>query len=158
VTCLYSYSSSQTRAKAKSWLIYFRSTTSPISRHSCECRGEFETAQELINAFPTLEQAALNLSCSGGNAGQGLTEQDRRRLLDLPDAEEETAKIHRVNARSRTELVSTVYSRPGDLSDAELELLKERFWADVTSQENRTSFYGRGGCLSGSPRTCGQSP
>jgi hypothetical protein len=99
-----------------------------------------ETAQDHINAFPALEQAALNPSSAGGGAVPGLTEQDRRRLLDLPDAEEEAANIRHVSARSRAELVSAALSRPGDLSDAELKLLMGRFWADVTPQETETSF------------------
>jgi hypothetical protein len=99
-----------------------------------------ETAQDLITAFPALEQAALDSSSAGGGAGPGLTEQDRRRLLDYPDAEEEAANIRHVSNRSRAELVSTTLSRPGDLSDAELELFKGRFWADVTSQEIETTI------------------
>jgi hypothetical protein len=100
----------------------------------------FDTAQDLINAFPALEQAALNSSAAGGGAGAGLTEQDRRRLGDLPDAEEEAANIRRVSTRSRAELVSTVLSHPEDLSDAELELVRANFWADVTPQEVHRKF------------------
>lgn len=101
-----------------------------------------DTAQDLIEAFPALEQAALNSSSAGGATGAGLTEQDRRRLADLPDAEEEAANIRRVSTRSREELVSTLLSRPEDLSDAELELVRARFWADVTPQEVHTKFEG----------------
>jgi hypothetical protein len=102
-----------------------------------------ETAQELINAFPALEQAALNSSSASGGARPGLTEQDCRRLLDLPDAEEEAANIRRVSARSHAELVSTVLSRPGDLSDAELGLFAHRFWANVTLRETETALFGK---------------
>jgi len=102
-----------------------------------------ETAQDLITAFPALEQAALDSSSAGGGASLGLTEQDCRRLLDYPDAEEEAANIRHVGNRSRAELVSTTLSRPGDLSDAELELFEGRFWADVTSQEIETTVAGR---------------
>jgi hypothetical protein len=102
-----------------------------------------ETAQDLITAFPALVQAALDSSSASGNTGPVLTEQDRRRLLDYPDAEEEAANIRHVSSRSRTELVSTTLSRPGDLSDAELELVKCRFWTDVTSQETGMTVAGR---------------
>ncbi|OIW32639.1 hypothetical protein CONLIGDRAFT_275513 [Coniochaeta ligniaria NRRL 30616] len=90
-----------------------------------------ETAQDLINAFPTLEQAALN---------SALTEHDHRRLLDFPDVQEEAANIRRVSTRPRAELLSAALSSPGELSDAELELLSSRFWADVTPQESHTRF------------------
>ncbi|KAH8908651.1 hypothetical protein BR93DRAFT_994229 [Coniochaeta sp. PMI_546] len=102
-----------------------------------------ETAQDLIDAFPALEQAVLNSSSTSEGAGPGLTEQDRRRILDLPEPEEEAANIRRATTRSRAELVYTALSSPGDLSDAELKLLKDRFWADITFQEVGTVFSGK---------------
>lgn len=119
----------------------------PYLSTSMRVQRGIETAQELINAFPALEQAALNLSSAGGGASPGLTEQDRRRLTDLPDAEEEAANIRAVSARSRDELVSTALSGPGDLSEGELKLLDNHFWADVTSQETKTAIAGRAAAI-----------
>lgn len=92
-----------------------------------------ETAQDLVAAFPALEEAALASAADG--VGPGLSEQDRRRLLDYPDAEEEAANIRRLSSRTRADLLSTVASRAAELTDAEIELLRPKFWADVTLQE-----------------------
>ena len=87
-----------------------------------------ETAQDLIAAFPALQEAAL--TSAAGGAGPGLSDRDSRRLLDYPHAEEEAANILRVSRRTRAELLSMATSCPADLSDAE-ELLAADFWADV---------------------------
>lgn len=90
-------------------------------------RGK-NTLQELIEAFPTLEEKA--------NASPPtLSDHERRQLYDLPSAADEAATIQRVSSRSRDELTSLVLSSPSDLSAPELDLLKHSFWAPPTRAE-----------------------
>ncbi|KAK4210280.1 hypothetical protein QBC37DRAFT_485511 [Rhypophila decipiens] len=86
-------------------------------------RGK-DTIENLIQAFPAVEQKLLTSSSP-------LTDHERRRLLDLPDAADEAENISRIgSSRSREELLSAAMSNPDLLSDDELQLLSNGFWSD----------------------------
>lgn len=69
-----------------------------------------DTHQNLVETFPELEQKALGSPST-------LTDSERRRLLDLPDADDEAANIARVSTRSRNELLSAALSDAAVLSN-----------------------------------------
>lgn len=79
-------------------------------------------------ALPALEEKALSTPST-------LTDLERRLLLDFPDAATEASNLQRSTDLSRDGLISKASSIPADLTDAEITLLQQNFWLDITRQE-----------------------
>ncbi|KAF7958005.1 hypothetical protein EAE96_003572 [Botrytis aclada] len=85
--------------------------------------------QDLIAAYPSLKEKSLSSPSS-------LTESERRVFLDLPDPETESANISAATSLSRAELIEKAVANRGGLADAEVLILKDRFWTSPTQEEN----------------------
>ena len=84
--------------------------------------------EDLEAALPVLEEKALSNPST-------LTDLERRLLLDFPDAAREASYLQRSTDLSRDTLISKASSTPADLTDAEITLLQQNFWLDITRQE-----------------------
>lgn len=86
------------------------------------------TIDDLEAALPALDEQALSSPST-------LTDPERRLLLDFPDAATEESYLQRSTDLSRDALISKAISTPADLTDAEITLLQQNFWLDITRQE-----------------------
>ena len=60
---------------------------------------------------------------------------ERRLLLDYPDAATEASCLQRSTDLSRGTLISKTPATPDTLTDAEIALLQQNFWLDITHQQ-----------------------
>ncbi|KAL7624411.1 hypothetical protein AAE478_005975 [Parahypoxylon ruwenzoriense] len=81
---------------------------------------KLDNVDELIASFPELEKSAPS-------DPSFLTEENRRRLLDFPGPDIQLTNI----------AASTSLKTPKELTDAELNLLKERYWLGLSLEENK---------------------
>ncbi|KAI1852625.1 hypothetical protein JX266_002166 [Neoarthrinium moseri] len=89
---------------------------------------KMDDADTLIAQFPELERIALSEPAA-------ITDQDRRRLLDLPELDIQTANLAAVTELDKAQLLERAAKSPDALTDAEIDLLWHRFWHDVTDDE-----------------------
>ncbi|KAF7868879.1 uncharacterized protein EAF02_009615 [Botrytis sinoallii] len=101
----------------------------PLLASSMRALRNQTTLQDLIAAYPSLKEKSLSSPSS-------LTELERRVFLDLPDPEIESANISAATNISRAELIEKAVTNRGSLTDAEVLVLKDRFWASPTQEEN----------------------
>lgn len=66
-----------------------------------------------------------------------LTDDEKRRILDFPDADTQAAAISKITALSKSELLRRAAEAPADLTASELGLLQRRYWPDQTWAEGR---------------------
>ena len=59
-----------------------------------------------------------------------LTDQDRRRVLDFPEPDQQSAAIAASSSLTKPELLRRGAESPQDLTDSEVDLLKHRYWAE----------------------------
>lgn len=84
----------------------------------------------LNSSFPQWEQ---QLFLPG--AANTLDDITRRRILDFPDVKMQSHNINRSSSRSKSELLRVAASSPRDLTDDELNLLRDRYWLNVNPEE-----------------------
>lgn len=84
--------------------------------------------EDIEAGLPALEERALSNPST-------LTDPERRLLLDFPDAATEASYLQRSTDLSRDALISRASSTPDDLTDAEITLLQQNLWLDITRQE-----------------------
>ncbi|KAF7916853.1 hypothetical protein EAE99_009478 [Botrytis elliptica] len=101
----------------------------PLLASSMRVLRNQTTLQDLIAAYPSLKEKSLSSPSS-------LTELERRVFLDLPDPEIESANISAATNLSRAELIEKAVTNRGSLTDAEVLVLKDRFWTSPTQEEN----------------------
>lgn len=89
-----------------------------------------DDADVLIARYPELERLALSDPAA-------LSDQDRRRLLDIPDQDTENANLAAATELSKAQLLERAAKSCDALTDAEIGLLLERYWRDVTDAEGR---------------------
>ncbi|KAF3017462.1 hypothetical protein E8E14_009574 [Neopestalotiopsis sp. 37M] len=99
---------------------------------------KLDDADSLAERFPELERAAL-LSESAAK----ISDQDRRRLLDIPDQDVESANLAAVTELSKAQLLERAVKSPNDLTDAESELLWRRYWRHVSWTEGSAAMHAR---------------
>lgn len=61
-----------------------------------------------------------------------MTESKQRVFLDLPDPDMETANLKAATNLSRSELIEKAVTDRGSLTEAEVLVLKDRFWTPPT--------------------------
>lgn len=59
-----------------------------------------------------------------------LTDQERRRVLDFPEPDQESAAIAASSSLTKVELLRRGAESPQDLTDSEIDLLDHRYWAE----------------------------
>ncbi|KAK6219088.1 hypothetical protein LQW54_002590 [Pestalotiopsis sp. IQ-011] len=91
-----------------------------------------DDADVLIARYPELERLALSDPAV-------ISDQDRRRLLDIPDRDTENVNLAAVTELSKAQLLERAAESRGALTDAEIGLLLERYWRDVTDAEGRAA-------------------
>ncbi|KAK0104337.1 hypothetical protein ONS96_005422 [Cadophora gregata f. sp. sojae] len=94
------------------------------------------TAEDLIAAWPTLKAKALS-------SPPGVTEAERRMLLDLPDEDVESANIAIATNLSRDQLLEKAISHHEDLTSEEVAVLKNKFWTPRTREESKVYLKAR---------------
>ncbi|KAF7874795.1 hypothetical protein EAF04_001969 [Stromatinia cepivora] len=101
----------------------------PLLASSMRVLRNRTTLQDLIAAYPSLKEKALSSPST-------MTESERRVFLDLPDPDMETANIKAATSLSRAELIQKAITDRGSLTEAEVLVLKNRFWTPPTREEN----------------------
>lgn len=89
---------------------------------------KIDDADELIESFPALERSALSDPPS-------VTDKDRRRILDFPEPETQHSNIATASTLTKPDLLKRAAESPSELTTSEVDLLKERYWLDVTRTE-----------------------
>lgn len=93
-------------------------------------------AEDLIAAWPTLKAKSLS-------SPPGLTEAERRMVLDLPDDDIESANIAAATNLSRDQLLEKAVSHREDLTTEEIAVLRNRFWTPRTRDESKAYLNGK---------------
>ena len=93
-------------------------------------------AEDLIAAWPTLTAKSLS-------SPPGLTEAERRIVLDLPDDDTESANIAAATNLSPDQLLEKAVSHREDLTTEEIAILKNRFWTPRTREESKAYLKGK---------------
>lgn len=88
----------------------------------------FATAQQVRSCIRTIED-------KGGETS--LTKTDRLAVLDLPNDDDVASNISSKTALSRSALVARAVESPELLTMAELDLLIDRYWLDITQAEGK---------------------
>lgn len=104
----------------------------PILASSIRVLRDITSKEELIRVWPWLNEKS-HMSPST------LTHFERRLFLDLPDKDMETSNIAAITGLSREQLIEKAVSEPELLTQDEVVLLQDRFWAHVTDEENSSS-------------------
>lgn len=91
-----------------------------------------DDADVLIARYPELERQALSDPAA-------ISDQDRRRLLDIPDRDTENINLAAATELSKAQLLERAAKSRDALTDAEIGLLLERYWRDVTDAEGRAA-------------------
>ncbi|KAI1171967.1 hypothetical protein F4777DRAFT_27641 [Nemania sp. FL0916] len=92
-------------------------------------RREIDNVDELVEQFPNLESSALSDPSS-------ISIEDRRRILDFPEPEIQAANIAAVTSLSKPALLQRASESPEQLTHAEVDLLKDRYWLNLTQAES----------------------
>jgi hypothetical protein len=74
----------------------------------------------------------------GGSDAIAISVHDRLGVLDFPDTAAQEANVAASTHLSRAELLERAAALPSDLSATEIDLLKQRFWLDLTTAEMNT--------------------
>ena len=83
----------------------------------------------LIDSFPSLEDSAPT--------GFSFTDQDRRRILDFPEPDTQSSNIAVSSSLAKSVLLKRAVESPSSLTASEIDLLKERYWLNISSVEMR---------------------
>ncbi|KAG7051913.1 hypothetical protein JMJ77_0002526 [Colletotrichum scovillei] len=94
---------------------------------------KIDDADELIQSFLASEEFIL----SQNDASPSLALHDQKRLLDFPDAETQAANIAESTKLSKDGLLERAVESPSQLTAAEISLLKNRYWMDISPGEER---------------------
>lgn len=95
-----------------------------------------DNADELIQSFPKWEQSVLSQNTASPSLN---TPHAQRRILDFPDPETQAANIIKSSTgRGKEALLQRAAETPSRLSDAEVSLLKNRYWLDISSDEEHS--------------------
>ncbi|KAK8022350.1 hypothetical protein PG993_013117 [Apiospora rasikravindrae] len=68
----------------------------------------------------------------------GISPRDERSLLDFPEDDELDANIQKCTSLSRADLIQRATHAPEELTAAEIDLLQERYWLDISPSEEET--------------------
>lgn len=105
---------------------------------------KLDNANDLIQSFPEWEKSAFSYDA----APPSLSAQDQRRVLDFPDPDTQAANIAKSSPLTKAELVKRAAEMPEQLSATEVALLKDRYWLDV-SQDEESKVLSAQGLISG---------
>ncbi|KAK1535299.1 hypothetical protein CPAR01_08841 [Colletotrichum paranaense] len=94
---------------------------------------KIDDADELIQSFLASEEFIL----SQNDASLSLAPHDQERLLDFPNAETQAANIAESTKLSKEDLLERAVESPSQLTAAEISLLKNRYWMNVSPGEER---------------------
>ncbi|KAK1727960.1 hypothetical protein CaCOL14_009964 [Colletotrichum acutatum] len=94
---------------------------------------KIDDADELIQSFLASEE----IIPSQNDASPSLTPHDQKRLLDFPDAETQAANIAKSTELSKENMLERAVESPSQLTAAEVSLLKNRYWMDISPGEER---------------------
>jgi hypothetical protein len=97
-----------------------------------------DDADSLTARYPELERAALS-----SEPAVEFSDQDRRRLLDLPDEDEESTNFAAVTELSKAQLLERAIKSPEALTGGELDLLIWRYWRHVSNDETSATSEAR---------------
>ncbi|KAI1461532.1 hypothetical protein F4805DRAFT_236430 [Annulohypoxylon moriforme] len=90
---------------------------------------QIDNVEDLIKSFPDLEALALSNPSS-------IADEDKRRILDFPDPETQATNIAATTSLSKQELLQRASESPDQFTQAEVDLLKDRYWLNLTSVES----------------------
>ncbi|KAI0398695.1 hypothetical protein F4802DRAFT_592417 [Xylaria palmicola] len=88
-----------------------------------------DSADRLCESFSDLETLALS-------DPSALSDEDRRRILDFPEPATQAANIAAITSLSKPALIQRAVDSPDQLTGAEVDLLRDRYWLDLTGAES----------------------
>ncbi|OTB06098.1 hypothetical protein M426DRAFT_319172 [Hypoxylon sp. CI-4A] len=94
---------------------------------------QIDDFEPVCNSFLDLEASASALVDSSS-----ITDADRKRILDFPEPEMQTANIAATTSLSKADLLRRASESPELLTQAEIDLLKNRYWLGLTFNESIT--------------------
>ncbi|KAK8091948.1 hypothetical protein PG997_002309 [Apiospora hydei] len=87
-----------------------------------------DSANHIAKLISDLESQALS----------DISPRDKRSLLDFPEDVELDANIRKCTSLSRADLVQRAAHAPEELTAAEIDLVKEHYWLDISPSEDET--------------------
>ncbi|EXF79752.1 hypothetical protein CFIO01_10212 [Colletotrichum fioriniae PJ7] len=94
---------------------------------------KIDDADGLIRSLQAWEKSAISQSATSPS----LALHDRYRFLDFPKAEIQAANIVKSTELSKESLLERAVESPSQLAAAEISLLKNRYWLDISPDEER---------------------
>ncbi|KAJ0370918.1 hypothetical protein COL154_001299 [Colletotrichum chrysophilum] len=92
---------------------------------------KLDNADDLIQSFPEWEKSIS----SQDEGSPTLAAQDQRRILDFPDPDTQATNIAKSSTLSKEDLLKRAAETPAQLSATEVALLKNRYWLEISSDE-----------------------
>lgn len=89
---------------------------------------QIDDVGKLCEVFPDFEATALTNPSAFSN-------EDKQRVLDFPQSEVQDANIAAVSSLSKSALLRRAAQSPEQLTQAEVDLLKDRYWLNLTRAE-----------------------
>ncbi|KXH48872.1 hypothetical protein CNYM01_04888 [Colletotrichum nymphaeae SA-01] len=94
---------------------------------------KIDDADELIQSFLASEEFIL----SQNDASPLRAAHDQKRLLDFPDTGTQAANIAELTQLSKEDLLERAVESPSQLTAAEISLLRNRYWMNISPDEER---------------------
>lgn len=85
----------------------------------------------------TTQKVASLIEHLASRGHEDITPEERLAVLDLPDADDVASNISSVTALSRPALINRAVESPELLTEAELDLLMDRYWLHITGPEGK---------------------
>ncbi|SPO07249.1 uncharacterized protein DNG_09943 [Cephalotrichum gorgonifer] len=83
-----------------------------------------------LDALDTTLTSITTLSENKSTSSSSLTDHDRHHILDFPNPDHKSAALTTSSSLTKPELLKHTAESPQDLTDSEIELLQNRYWAD----------------------------
>ncbi|KAI0890229.1 uncharacterized protein GGS22DRAFT_150283 [Annulohypoxylon maeteangense] len=100
-----------------------------LIKSSIRVQRQIDNVEDLSKSFPDLEALALSNPSS-------ITDEDKRRVLDFPESEMQATNIAATTSLSKKALLQQAAELPDLLTQAEVDLLKNRYWLDLSRAES----------------------
>lgn len=102
---------------------------------------KLDDADELIESFPEWEKSSFSLGPDAISSASPTTLQaplvQRHHVLDFPDPDTQAANVAKCSTLSNEDLLKRAAETPEQLTAAEITLLKDGYWLDVSSDQRR---------------------
>lgn len=102
-----------------------------------------KTLYRVASDLDTPEATLASITALSEPTSSPLTDQNRRRVLDSPEPDQESTAITASPSPTKPELLRRTISSPQGLTDLEINLLKHRYWAEPPRRASKARWHTR---------------